>query len=71
MKKVKEQKVKFLTGAVVAAVCIMALLFSGKKENPDSEMLKIGIAVYNLDDVCVRSNKSSVSQNVSCISLDG
>lgn len=50
MKKVKEQKVKFLTGAVVAAVCIMALLFSGKKENPDSEMLKIGIAVYNLED---------------------
>lgn len=50
MKKVKQQKVKFLTGVTVAAVCIMALLFSGKKEKPDSEVLKIGIAVYNLED---------------------
>ena len=50
MNEVKQQKVKFLICMTVIIVCIVALLFPRKKEALNSEVLKIGIAVYNLED---------------------
>ena len=55
MNDVKQKKLKYLAGILAAVLYIVALLPLWNKGSVRPKVLKIGIAVYNLEDILISS----------------